>query len=124
MVQLHNFKNAELKQTVQRLAVEYGIKSTINVKQVQGMSDHVYGCMAKINNSYWICLSPDCPAEDLIKVVAHEMVHVWQHDRGDLDFDYESQIFYWKGQKWDFKDLEAVEYYNRPWEKEAKELEK
>lgn len=123
MVNLQNFRNKDLKQSVQNLADNFGIKTDINVKKVKGMSAETYGCTAKIYNSHWILISPDCPAEKLNEVVAHEMVHVWQTERGDLEFDYDNQIFYWKGQKWDLEKLNEVQYYDRPWENEAKSIQ-
>jgi hypothetical protein len=44
--------------------------------------------------------------------------------RGDLVFDYDNNIFYWLGDKYTVDRLKDMSYYDRPWEAEAKKLEK
>ena len=52
--------------------------------------------------------------ERLVLTVAHEMVHVKQHARGQLkNIKGRKQIRYWMGKK------VRESYYNQPWELEA-----
>ena len=51
---------------------------------------------------------------DMMKTLAHEMVHAKQYLRGELN-GYSNS---WKG-----KRLKTYEYDNQPWEKEAYKLE-
>ena len=50
------------------------------------------------------------------EVVKHEMVHVDQIKRGDLDYD--DNNVYWKGKKYSRKSMKEGAK-NLPWEKEA-----
>lgn len=50
------------------------------------------------------------------EVVKHEMVHVDQIKRGDLDYD--DNNVYWKGKKYSRKSM-SEGAKNLPWEKEA-----
>lgn len=57
----------------------------------------------------------ELPHREVCAAIAHEMVHAWQHFRGDLESD--SKNFKWKGK------INRSQYQNQPWEKEASELE-
>jgi predicted metallopeptidase len=51
---------------------------------------------------------------EAIKVISHEIIHIYQYNSG--------QLFYENGEiTWNFKkyDLSSLDYDNRPWEKEA-----
>jgi len=50
------------------------------------------------------------------EVVKHEMIHVDQIKRGDLDYD--DNNVYWKGEKYSRKSMDEGAK-NLPWEKEA-----
>ena len=50
------------------------------------------------------------------EVIKHEMVHVDQIKRGDLDYD--DNNVYWKGKKYSRKSMKEGAK-NLPWEKEA-----
>ena len=52
--------------------------------------------------------------EEILKILAHEMVHIKQYIAGEIDNFLES----WKGE---YFDRELSTYYNFPWEKEAYE---
>lgn len=52
---------------------------------------------------------------DWITTLAHEMVHVKQFARGELDF----AMCYWKSSR----VSENMEYWIQPWEKEARRLQ-
>jgi hypothetical protein len=60
------------------------------------------------NSIVCVFLNPNCSLEDMIVSLAHEMIHVWQVERGDFSGNL------WKGQ-----DLRSVPYEMRPWELEA-----
>lgn len=75
-----------------------------------------------------IALNPEEPlsADDLYELVCHEMVHVRQYARGDLEFVQEPKALYWKGQDITHmfvnglvETLDFDEYANLPWEREA-----
>ena len=59
---------------------------------------------------------------DLIKTLAHEMVHVKQIARGNVKFSYYNK---YNIAKWydTFYDMEIVDYWDQPWEIEAYGLE-
>lgn len=50
---------------------------------------------------------------DILEIISHEMVHLKQYETGNLRL--EGTTFIWKGQKY-----ENTEYWDRPWEKEAR----
>lgn len=60
------------------------------------------------NSIVCVFLNPDSSLEQMIVSLAHEMIHVWQVERGDL-----------VGSLWKGHDLRAVPYEMRPWELEA-----
>jgi hypothetical protein len=66
------------------------------------------GVMGKANNN----VEPH--QED--EVIAHEMVHIDQMKRGDLDYD--NDFVYWKGKKYSRAQMQEGAK-NLPWEAEA-----
>jgi hypothetical protein len=50
-----------------------------------------------------------------MSTLAHELVHVKQFARGELS----DNLQYWKG-----KDHSSTKYWEQPWEKEARKLQK
>jgi hypothetical protein len=54
--------------------------------------------------------------EELTNTISHEMVHVDQIRRGDLNYD--DKYIYWKGKKYSRNKLKEGDT-NLPWEKEA-----
>ncbi len=75
------------------------------------------GVLGKANNNGTIIVSDkvDSPAQ-FKSIVDHEMVHVNQMKRGDLDYD--DKYVYWKGKKY---LRSAMQEGNKklPWEAEA-----
>lgn len=69
-----------------------------------------------IPESFLIEIHNRMEVDDYVKVLMHELVHVWQHARGDLI--YKGQIALWKN-----IDYSDVDYENQPWEKMALKLE-
>lgn len=49
-------------------------------------------------------------------IICHELIHVDQMERGDLDYDLAKNEYYWQGILW---DNPYVAYDKRPWEQEA-----
>ena len=74
------------------------------------------GVMGKANNNGTIILNDNLDPSECEKVIDHEMVHIDQMKRGDLDYDNEN--VYWKGKKYSRADMEEGAK-NLPWEAEA-----
>lgn len=56
------------------------------------------GVLGKANNNGTIIINKDVPCGEIQKVINHEMVHIDQMRRGDLDYD--DKYVYWKGKKY------------------------
>ena len=80
------------------------------------------GVIAEANNDGTIYVDKDVkPGSPLEKeAIAHEMVHMDQMKRGDLNYD--DKNVYWKGKKYDRDDMNEGSK-KLPWEKEAYELQ-
>jgi len=74
------------------------------------------GVMGKANNNGSITINKDLDPSQCKQVIAHEMVHLDQMKRGDLDYD--DDFVYWKGEKYSRADM-AEGAKNLPWEAEA-----
>ena len=74
------------------------------------------GVMGKANNNGTIILNKDLDPSQCQDVINHEMVHINQMKRGDLDYDDDN--VYWKGKKYSRADMEAGAR-NLLWENEA-----
>ena len=74
------------------------------------------GVMGKANNNGTIILNKDLDPSQCQDVIDHEMVHIHQMKRGDLDYD--DNNVYWKGKKYSRADMKEGAK-NLPWEKEA-----
>ena len=114
----------KIKRAALRAARSLGINQDVTIYFMEHTSDDKYGFAANIMGSNYICIFKNCPDKNLFDVISHEMIHVWQMLRGDLVFDYNNQIFYWQGDKYTVDRLKDMSYYDRPWEAEAKKLEK
>jgi len=77
------------------------------------MEDDVMG---KANNNGTIILNIDLDPSDCAKVINHEMVHINQMKRGDLDYD--DDFVYWKGKKYSRAEMDEGNK-KLPWENEA-----
>jgi hypothetical protein len=77
------------------------------------MEDNVMG---KANNNGTIIINKDVDPKMLDKVVKHEMVHIDQMKRGDLDYD--DKNVYWKGKVYPRSKMNEGAK-NLPWEDEA-----
>jgi len=74
------------------------------------------GVLGKANNNGTIILNNNLSCFQEQSVINHEMVHIDQMKRGDLDYD--DQNVYWKGKKYSRKQMKEGAK-NLPWEKEA-----
>ena len=74
------------------------------------------GVMGKANNNGTIVLNKDLDPAECERVIEHEMVHIDQMKRGDLDYDNEN--VYWKGKKYSRANMEEGAH-NLHWEAEA-----
>ena len=77
------------------------------------MEDDVLG---KANNNLTIIINKDVHPSKLQDVINHEMVHIDQMKRGDLDYD--DDHVYWKGKVYTRADMKEGAK-NLPWEAEA-----
>ena len=74
------------------------------------------GVLGKANNNGTIILRQGMTPEQEDEVINHEMVHIDQMNRGDLDYD--DKYVYWKGRKIPRSSMNEGAK-NLPWEKEA-----
>ena len=74
------------------------------------------GVMGKANNNGTIILNDKLDPSECEKVIDHEMVHIDQMKRGDLDYN-DSAVF-WKGKRYPRSKMNEGNK-NLPWEKEA-----
>lgn len=74
------------------------------------------GVMGKANNNGTIIINKDLDPKMLNKVVKHEMVHICQMKRGDLDYD--DKNVYWKGKVYPRSKMNEGAK-KLPWEAEA-----
>ena len=72
--------------------------------------------MGKANKNGTIILNKDLDPSQCQDVINHEMVHIDQIKRGDLDYD--DDFVYWKGKKYSRADMKEGAK-NLPWEAEA-----
>ncbi len=74
------------------------------------------GVLGKANNNGTIIINKDVPCNKVQDVINHEMVHINQMRRGDLDYD--DKNVYWKGKTIPRSSIKEGAH-NLPWEAEA-----
>lgn len=79
----------------------------------KGMDNNTLGLA---NNNGTILLNKNLSPNQEGKVIDHEMVHIDQMKRGDLDYD--DKNVYWKGKTYSRGSMKEGDK-NLPWEKEA-----
>ena len=86
----------------------------VKIRKISG--DAVGYCMQEdTNRMFTIDVQKDLSLRDFITTICHEMVHVKQYARNEMDC---------YGRKWKTKVIsDKVGYYDLPWEKEAYLLE-
>lgn len=89
---------------------------TVEVRLRKMTSDAVGYCMMLDNNrEFEIEISKDLSIKELVMTICHEMVHVKQYVRKEMDE---------RGQVWKKKPVaKGTPYYDLPWEKEAYEMQ-
>ena len=86
----------------------------VKIRKISG--DAVGYCMQEdTNRMFTIDVQKDLSLRDFITTIRHEMVHVKQYARNEMDC---------YGRKWKTKVMsDTVGYYDLPWEKEAYRLQ-
>jgi hypothetical protein len=79
------------------------------------------GVMGEANKNGSIIINKNAPAQMKQEIIAHEMVHIDQIKRGDLDYD--NQNVYWKGKKIPRSSIKEGDK-GLPWEVEAWKVNK
>ena len=74
------------------------------------------GVLGKANNNGTIIINKNVKPERIQEVVDHEMIHINQMRRGDLNYDNKNE--YWKGKVIPRSSIKEGAK-NLPWEKEA-----
>ena len=74
------------------------------------------GVLGKANNNGAILVNKNLSALQLQDVVDHEMIHIDQMKRGDLDYD--DKYVFWKGKKYSRAQMQEGSK-SLPWENEA-----
>ena len=74
------------------------------------------GVLGKANKNLTIIIDKDVDVDMIPKVIDHEMVHIDQMKRGDLDYDNDN--VYWKGKTYSRKNMDEGNSALQ-WENEA-----
>lgn len=74
------------------------------------------GVLGRANNNGTIIINNNLSPTKLKSVIDHEMIHIDQMKRGDLNYD--DNNVYWKGKKYSRAQMQEGAK-NLPWEKEA-----
>ena len=69
------------------------------------------------NNMYYLFID-EYSREEVIEIIAHELIHIQQYNSNDLV--YLNGSVFWRGEEY---DLTNIEYQKRPWEDEAFEAQ-
>ena len=100
---LHRIRTLELNFSLRKLKTLYG--------QLEQKDDK--------RREFKVILSKSMNTENLIKTVIHEMVHVKQYIRKEMDSEILGQRMRWKSKMYPSN----IKYDDMPWEKEASRLE-
>lgn len=89
------------------------LEITVNIKKIKDAAG--YCMMENTNREFEIEVSRDLTLRDFITTLAHEMVHVRQYARKEMDDT---------GLRWkNAKVKKGTNYWDLPWEKEAYRLQ-
>lgn len=114
---------SELHKAIVRDAVNFGIKELglsncgSLVVKLRGKTPDYGDAIHLWDDKYLIRISAGMTQKDLICTIFHELTHVKQYAYEELDLSFTSAI--WRG-----KTLSVGEYYNQPWEREARDMER
>lgn len=83
------------------------------------------GLCCNFGDTILVKVSGNQPDEEIVETVFHELTHVRQYLCGELE-DVNPQVAYWKGHYYegDFENTESPDYWNAPWEVEARKVGK
>jgi len=90
--------------------------------QLKNLTGEAVGfCMMEENNrQFTIEADKKLGIKDLVTTICHEMIHVKQYARKEMDDWSGNGAARWKGKTF---NAEKTDYYNLPWEKEAYRLQ-
>ena len=91
---------------------------TFSIKSLKSL----YGQLEQLDDKrreFSVVLDKNADTKDLIRTVIHEMVHVKQYIRKEMDSEVVGSRMRWKSKTYPYD----IEYNDMPWEKEANKLE-
>jgi len=91
---------------------------TFSIKSLKSL----YGQLEQLDDKrreFSVVLDKNADTKDLIRTVIHEMVHVKQYIRKEMDSEVVGSRMRWKSKTYPYD----IEYNDMPWEKEANRLE-
>tara|TARA_Y100000817_G_scaffold270120_1_gene228036 strand:+ start:178 stop:606 length:429 start_codon:yes stop_codon:yes gene_type:complete len=91
---------------------------TFSIKSLKSL----YGQLVQLDDKrreFEIVLDKNIDTKDLIRTVIHEMVHVKQYIRKEMDSEIVGSRMRWKSKTYPYD----IKYDDMPWEKEANRLE-
>tara|TARA_A100000164_G_C21667375_1_gene657888 strand:+ start:178 stop:606 length:429 start_codon:yes stop_codon:yes gene_type:complete len=91
---------------------------TFSIKSLKSL----YGQLVQLDDKrreFEIVLDKNIDTKDLIRTVIHEMVHVKQYVRKEMDSEVVGSRMRWKSKTYPYD----IKYDDMPWEKEANRLE-
>lgn len=100
---LHRIRTLELNFSLRKLKTLYG--------QLEQLDDK--------RREFSVVLDKNVDTKDLIRTVIHEMVHIKQYIRKEMDSEIVGSRMRWKSKTYPYD----IKYDDMPWEKEANRLE-
>lgn len=100
---LHRIRTLELNFSLRKLKTLYG--------QLEQLDDK--------RREFSVVLDKNMSTENIIRTVIHEMIHVKQYIRKEMDSEVIGQRMRWKSKMYP----SDIKYDDMPWEKEANRLE-
>ena len=91
---------------------------TFSIKTLKSL----YGQLEQLDDKrreFSVVLDKNVDTKDLIRTVIHEMVHIKQYIRKEMDSEIVGSRMRWKSKTYPYD----IEYNDMPWEKEANKLE-
>ena len=91
---------------------------TFSIKSLKSL----YGQLEQLDDKrreFSVVLDKNVDTKDLIRTVIHEMVHIKQYIRKEMDSEIVGSRMRWKSKTYSYD----IKYDDMPWEKEANRLE-
>jgi hypothetical protein len=81
------------------------------------------GLCCDLGDRLVIKVSGNQPDQEIVETLFHELTHARQYANCDLD-DIDENTCWWKGHQYrgNFEDTESKDYWNAPWEVEARQV--